>query len=305
MRSSSQKSEGRRQKAGPVCFLAVRGFLLLLTLGSAAWADDFISLCAARASIERVYYQHRLGTKQPFEETLPRATLESLVRLDLNKEAALKRVYGVAITPAQLAAEVQRINTTTQSPEVLADLKAALGNDPEKFANAFAKPILAERELRQRFDNDDVLHAATRRKCENARSELLAARTNGASLAQLLDRLHHAHSNEVSETTWQLGARPTATNAPTADELEIKKRFGPDAQILSPAPRRAGPAAEILFRGFAGGIAKRAAGPVASGGRFALGFFARLPRPFFGEANGVVADFIPRKRHDYSRLSPR
>ena len=220
------------------------------------------------------------------------------MRLDLNKEAALQKVYGVAITPAQLAAEVQRINTTTQSPEVLADLKAALGNDPEKFANAFAKPILVERELRQRFDNDDVLHAATRRKCEQARHQLLAARTNGDSPAQLLARLQRAHSNNVSEATWRLGASLEEKPAsPTADELEIKKRFGPDAQILSPAPRRAGPGAEILFRGFAGGIAKRAAGPVASGGRFALGFFARLPRPFLGETDGVVADFIPRKRH--------
>ena len=37
----------------------------------------------------------------------------------------------------------------------------------------------------------------------------------------------------MTETTWQLGARPAETNAPSADELDIKKRFGPDAQILS------------------------------------------------------------------------
>ena len=136
-------------------------------------ADDFDSLCADRAAIERVYYNHRLGTKPPFEETLPRATLEKLVRLDLHKEAALKEAYGM--TPAQLAAEVQRINTTTQSPEMLAEIKAALGHDPEKFANAFAKPILVERELRQRFDNDDALHATTRREMERVRSGLTNA----------------------------------------------------------------------------------------------------------------------------------
>jgi len=43
---------------------------------------------------------------------------------------------------------------------------------------------------------------------------------------------------QFTETTWQLGARTPATNAPTADEIEVKKRFGPDAQILS-SPRGA------------------------------------------------------------------
>ena len=212
----------------------LRGALgVLLACSFTTLAADFTTLCADRAAIERVYYQHRLGTKPPFEVTLPRATLESLVQLDLNKEAALQKVYGMTITPAQLAAEVQRINTTTRAPEMLAEIKAALGNDPGKFSNAFAKPILVERELRQRFDNDDKLHAATRRECETARHQLLAAKTNGASPAQLLALLQQSRSNAVTETTWQLGPRPAETNAPTADELEIKRRFGPDAQILS------------------------------------------------------------------------
>ena len=135
-------------------------------------ATEFSTLCADRAAIERVYYQHRLGTKPPFEETLPRATLENLVRLDLKKEAALQKIYGVTITSAQLAGEIRRINTTTRAPDMLAEIKTALGNDPEKFANAFARPILVERELRQRFDNDDALHAATRRELEKVRATL-------------------------------------------------------------------------------------------------------------------------------------
>jgi hypothetical protein len=40
----------------------------------------------------------------------------------------------------------------------------------------------------------------------------------------------------VTETTWQLTARPAETNAPAADEIEIKKRFGPNAQLLSSPP---------------------------------------------------------------------
>ncbi len=134
-----------------------------------------------------------------------------------------------------LEAEVQRINTTTRAPDMLAEIKTALGNDPARFANSFAKPILVERLLRGKFDNDDALHAPQRQQAEQARNELLAARTNGADAGKLVALLTAGHSNAVTETTWLLSARPAETNAPGADEIEIRKRFGPDAQILSPA----------------------------------------------------------------------
>ena len=238
--------------------------LLLLPLCSLALADDFASLHADRAAIERIYYNHRLGEKPPFEQVLPPATLENLVRQDLRKAATLKRAYGIAVTPAMLNAEMQRINTTTRAPEMLAEIKAALGNDPARFARAMAKPILVERRLREKFDNDDALHAPQRIEMEKIRAKLLeepvaasrqsAANTppaNGDSSAgksvarsrnaatskppagRRLALLRENHTNEVSETTWQLAMRPAETNAPAADEIEIKKRFGPDAQLLS------------------------------------------------------------------------
>ena len=207
--------------------------LLLLSLCSIALAADLPSLCADRTAMERVYYNHRLGEKPPFEQVLSAATLENLVRQDLRKEAALKQAYGVEVTPAMLDAEVQRINTTTRAPEVLAEIKAALGNDPARFANVFAKPILVERLLRERFDNDDRLHAPQRRQVEQTRIELLAAKTNGAGCEKLLALLKRSYSNAVAETTWQLAARSAETKAPAADELDLKKRFGPNAQVLS------------------------------------------------------------------------
>ena len=131
--------------------------LLLLTVCAGAWAEDLAALVQDRKAIERVYYNHRLGQKPPFEQATPPALIERLVKEDLRKEAALRKVYGVAITPALLEAEVQRINTTTRAPEMLAEIKAALGDDPAKFAQAFAKPFLVERLLREKFDNDDAL----------------------------------------------------------------------------------------------------------------------------------------------------
>src|SRR3954463_3971661 len=144
---------------------------------STVLADDFAALCADRAAIEQVYYNHRIGTKAPFEETMPPALVEKLVREDLHKEMVLKKVYAVEITPALLESEVQRINTTTRAPDVLAELKAALGNDTNRFARTMAKPILVERVLRDKFDNGDALHAGVRRECELVRNALLAAKT--------------------------------------------------------------------------------------------------------------------------------
>ena len=98
----------------------------MLGSGLVALAADLVSLCADRAAIERVYYHHRLGQKPPFEQVLPPATLEILVQQDLRKEAVLRKVYGVEVTSVLLDAEVQRINTTTRAPEVLAEIKTAL-----------------------------------------------------------------------------------------------------------------------------------------------------------------------------------
>jgi hypothetical protein len=227
----------------------------LLALCVAAQAEDLAALVKDRAAIERVYYNHRLGQKPPFEEALPPATLEKLVRLDLKKEAVLRKAYGVTMSPAMLDIEVQRINTTTRAPDMLAEIKTALGNDPARFAQAFAKPFLVERLLHDKFDNDDALHAAQRREAERVRKQLLeasAAKSEGRNpkaegspksearslqappvTSNQLAILKASATGQFSETTWQLGARPAETNVPAADELEIKQRFGPNAQIIS------------------------------------------------------------------------
>ena len=224
--------------------MRMKPWLLFLLIGcSAAWTDDLAALVRDRAAIERVYYNHRLGQKPPFEQALPAPMLEKLVRLDLKKETVLRETYGVTMTPAMLDAEVQRSNTTTRAPEMLAEIKAALGNDPVKFAQVFAKPFLVERLLRDNFENDEALHAARRREAERVRDKLVAvaaaAKSEGRSpkaeevVVNLVALLKASHSNEVSETTWQLTPRPAETNAPAPDELEIRKRFGPNAQIIS------------------------------------------------------------------------
>jgi len=92
--------------------------LLLIFACSITRAEPFEQLCADRTAVERVYYSHRLGNKPPFEQELPPALVQKLVRADLHKEAVVKSAYGISITPAMLANEVQRINVTTRAPEI-------------------------------------------------------------------------------------------------------------------------------------------------------------------------------------------
>ena len=124
----------------------------------------------------------------------------------------------------------------------MAGLPAVLGSD----AMLIAKPILVERLLRDKFDNDDALHAVQRREAEAARAQLLAARRQGAAVTNLLALLRQGRSNKVSEITWQLGPPPPETNAPGANEVEIKKRFGPNARLLS-SPHEAGRDQKFYF----------------------------------------------------------
>jgi 23S rRNA U2552 (ribose-2'-O)-methylase RlmE/FtsJ len=165
--------------------------LSLLSFPSFA-AED----CADRAAIERVYHAHRIATQQTFEQAMPRELIEKLVRQDQHKEAVLHKVYGVDITPAMVAAEVQRIDTTTRAPEVLAEIKHALGDAPARFANAMARPIVVERTLRARFEDDDKLHAPQRHEAEQARESLLAKKPVGG----------------MHDVTWQLTPRPADGN---------------------------------------------------------------------------------------------
>ena len=296
-------------------------------------ADPPADLIADRAAIERVYYQHRLGDKPPFEQVLPREALERLVRDDLRKEAALKKAYGVEVTPAMLAAEVQRINATTRAPDILAELNAALGNETNRFARTVAKAIVVERLLRERFDNDDQLHASQRREAEKVREQLLAARSGRGHEArsskseirdpksgidqgiltrdatndlveQLLALLKRGHSNEVGETTWQLGARPEVKpGAENADQMEIRKRFGPNAQILS-SPHSGDKERKFYFEDLPGELQRvlhaqlRQPGDVSAVIEMPGGFLLYVCQEKTGETLSVATLSLPKRSYE-------
>ena len=188
--------------------MAVVGSLVAAARG----ANPDASLVDDRRAVELVYYQHRTGTKPLFEQVLPTAELEKLVALESKKESVLKHVYGVQITDAMVEAEVRRINETTRAPDVLLELKAALGDDPGRFARAIARPIVVERTLRARFENDDKLHAAERGKVAALRTEILGDR-NG-TYANRLAIVNAAQVGAAPELTWQLSPRPASDLSP-------------------------------------------------------------------------------------------
>ena len=132
---------------------------------------------------------------------------------------------------------------------------------------------MVERLLREKFDTDDALHAPQRRTVENVRGQLLTARSSrgnealteksetdrnlltpaatNALIARRVAILKSCPAGSITETTWQLGTRPAETNAPSADDIEIKKRFGPNAQTLSP-PRAGGKETTFYFEDLPG-----------------------------------------------------
>jgi hypothetical protein len=131
-------------------------------------------------------------------------------------------------------AEVERINQSTRAPEMLAELKQALGYDPLRFARTVARPLVVERLLRERFDNDDALHAPQRREAERLREQLLQAKRDGASLERLVGLLAGSHVGRFSETTWQLAPRagekaPASSPFPVAASTSapVKSTGGP------------------------------------------------------------------------------
>jgi hypothetical protein len=126
-----------------------------------------------------------------------------MVKLDLKKEATLKRVYKIEIKQAEVDAEVQRINSTTRAPEVMAEIKKALGYDAQRFANAVAWPIVTERELRRQFENDKKLHATQREQAGQLRKKVLATK-EVTRRVELFKAEKKANPNEV---TWELTAR--------------------------------------------------------------------------------------------------
>ena len=142
------------------------------SMASGGGALDFQSRVADRRAIEEVYWRHRSwpsanpGPKPLLSALLPDSLLRSRVDDDLRRRAALARFWERGITAAEVQAEIDRMAGRSRSPEVLKELFAALGSDPQRIAETLARPALEDRLLRSSYASDPHLHEAPRRGAE-------------------------------------------------------------------------------------------------------------------------------------------
>jgi len=137
---------------------------------------SFDERVACHRAIAQVYWRHRVWPaanrrpKPAFEATPAAGALVVEAEDSLLRSRALESLWRQSITPAMLQAELDRIARDTRRPQVLREIYDALDHDPERLAECLARPLLAERLLRNRYATDDRLHDSLR---QTAAAELV------------------------------------------------------------------------------------------------------------------------------------
>lgn len=147
--------------------------LLAALLGGAAELSPAARVEAQR-DIERARYAFVIGNSKPFDELYKRSLFEARVARQMAEERVLQRAFGMAVTPALLAEEFERVEKTTRAPEQWEAIKKALGNERGRIEQGFCRPLLVERTLRTRFAFDQKVHAEPHQKARQARAAFLA-----------------------------------------------------------------------------------------------------------------------------------
>src|SRR5437762_4916067 len=107
---------------------------------------------------------------------MSQAQLQNKVAGYLRDSLVLEDHWQKPITAEQLQAEMNRMARDTKQPGVLRELFQALGNDPVVIAECLARPILAERlvrEFKSRSSNPQLAGKANREAITNLRPSAL------------------------------------------------------------------------------------------------------------------------------------
>src|SRR5258706_9885827 len=99
-----------------------------------------------------------------------------------------------------------RMAEETRDPGLLRELFAALGNDPFLIAECLARPVLADRMIRNGYARDDRFHGELRSQAEAA--------LDGATGAGSMNLM----SAPYGEVTWTLSADGSGARIPSANE---------------------------------------------------------------------------------------
>src|SRR5437667_3486082 len=184
----------------------------------------FAQRVSYQRAIEDVYWRHRIWPKErpdpkpSLDAVFPRAQLETKVQDYLRDSQMIEDHWQEPITAEQLQAEMNRMARDTKQPGVLRELFQALGNDPVVIAECLARPILAERlvrEFKSRSSSPQLAGKANREAITNLRPSALRTIAHGAAdlpgVAYTLPEISAPLG--CTEDAW---TPTTLTNAPSA-----------------------------------------------------------------------------------------
>lgn len=123
-------------------------------------------------AIEEIFWRHRIWPKDnprpkpALDTVMSQRQVEQSVRAYLQNSQLLADQWHQPIAPAQLQAEMNRMADQSKQPEVLAELFDVLGNDPAVIAECLARPILAERLVREHWQDKSNSKALQTTKLE-------------------------------------------------------------------------------------------------------------------------------------------
>jgi hypothetical protein len=180
---------------------------------------------AAREAIARVQYRHQELATQPFEQVVPRWALERDVRDMLAQSSVLEQIWGVAVSAGMLQAEADRMAIATRLPRRLAELHAALGEDPVLVQEALVRPALVSRLFHERFDNDPVIQAAPRAEAEAIAAALAAGALDPAAEHPRRRAYDPFSDRPPAGVTGEAGASPSRRTEATGKVMEEMAAF--------------------------------------------------------------------------------
>ncbi|MBZ5571233.1 MAG: hypothetical protein LAO09_05060, partial [Acidobacteriia bacterium] len=120
---------------------------------------DLVSRIRYQRAIEEVYWQHRIwpeqnpSAKPALDAVISPEQLDARAEDALRLSTALQQYWHQSITGQQLQQEIFRLIRDSKQPEVLAELFAALGGNAHVVAEVLARPLLAERLVRNAYQS--------------------------------------------------------------------------------------------------------------------------------------------------------
>ena len=171
---------------------------------------------ACQTAIEQVYWRHRIApgenvAKPSFNDAVPQEVIRRKAEEAILKSLALERYWGVTITGEQLQAELDRMAANSKSPDVLAELFAAVDNDPEAAAECLARPLLVDRLIQTYFASDQRLHGELKARVQ--------AELAGAAPATMKNM-----SGQYREMEWQRGRKEPKPGVLALESGDFDKR---------------------------------------------------------------------------------